>query len=275
MRSGDTHIENMMRTLELLNPALAYKSLKETNRSHTSYNWLHSLSVYHDKYGSSAREIRLNYNAVSRQNSAWEAMGRNPSSHHVTKENRTWPSNPHVVEEDTAWKQSDSSIAGDSTDEVIYDTLPPRLPPKLKAPETLFVPQEIRSPEEPLLDSLPLRRASPWEYYTKAYRRELGGSVVVVCKNPATFELFAVKCIAGSEVNDKAQVLRQVRHENFLTCYEIFGLDDAIFTVSECMAISLTDLNGSAIPPNEIQIATIIHQVSFLIKSHWNLTLKK
>jgi hypothetical protein len=158
-------------------------------------------------------------------------------------------------------KQSDSSIAGDDTDA-------PRLPPKLKAPETLFVPQEIRSPEEPLLDSLPLRRASPWEYYTKAYRRELGGSVVVACKNPATFELFAVKCIAGSEVNDKAQVLRQVRHENFLTCYEIFGLDDAIFTVSECMAISLTDLNGSAIPPNEIQIATIIHQVSFLIKSH-------
>jgi hypothetical protein len=28
------------------------------------------------------------------------------------------------------------------------------------------------------------------------------------------------------------------------------------------MAISLTDLNGSAIPPNEIQIATIIHQAS-------------
>jgi hypothetical protein len=155
-------------------------------------------------------------------------------------------------------KQSGSSISGDDTDEVIYDMLPPRLPPKLKAPETLFVPQEIRSPDEPLS----LIRASPWEYYTKAYRRELGGSVVVACKNPATFELFAVKYIAGSEVNDKVPVLRQVRHENFLTCYKIFEFDDAIFTVSEYMAISLTDLNGSAIPPNEIQIATIIHQVS-------------
>jgi hypothetical protein len=31
-----------------------------------------------------------------------------------------------------------------------------------------------------------------------------------------------------------------------------FVCDDAIFTVSEYMAISLTDLNGSAIPPNEI-----------------------
>jgi hypothetical protein len=160
-------------------------------------------------------------------------------------------------------KKSDSSIASDDTDEVVYDMLPPQLPPKLKAPETLFVPQETRNPEELLLNLLPLRRASPWGYYTKTYRRELGGSVIVACKNPTTFELFAVKCIAGSEVNNTAQMLRQVRHENFLACYEIFLFDDAIFTVSECMAISLTDLNGSAIPPNEIQIATIIHQVSF------------
>jgi hypothetical protein len=68
--------------------------------------------------------------------------------------------------------------------------------------------------------------------------------------------------MAGSDVNDQVRTLRQVRQENFLTCYEIFVCDDAMFTVSECMAISLTDLNGSAISPDEIQIATIIHQVS-------------
>jgi hypothetical protein len=157
-------------------------------------------------------------------------------------------------------EQSDSS---DDAGEVVHDMLPPRLPLKLNVPESLFVPQEIYSPEEsPPWDSLPLRRASPWQYYTKAYRRELGASVVVACKNPATFELFAVKCMAGSEVNDQAQTLRQVRDENFLTSYEIFVHGDAIFTVFECMAISLTDLNGSAIPPNEIQVATIAHEVS-------------
>ena len=167
----------------------------------------------------------------------------------------------------TWWKrtrheeQPDSGKAGDDAGEVVHDMLPPRLPLKVKSPESLFVSQEICSHEEPPLYSLPLRRESPWQYYTKAYRRELGASVVVARKNPATFELFAVKCIAGSEVDDQAQTLRQVRRENFLTCYEIFVCDDAIYTVSECMAISLTDLNGSAIPPNEIQIATIIHQV--------------
>jgi hypothetical protein len=89
-----------------------------------------------------------------------------------------------------------------------------------------------------------------------------GGQWSIGRKNPATFELFAVKSIAGSEVNNTIQVLRQVRPENFLTCCEIFEFGDAIYTVSECMAISLTDLNRSATPPNEIQIATITHQVS-------------
>ena len=86
--------------------------------------------------------------------------------------------------------------------------------------------------------------------------------MVIASKKPATFELFVVKCIAGSEADNRIQALCQVRHENFLTCHEIFEFDDVIYTISECMAISLMDLNGCAILPNEIQIATIIHQVS-------------
>ncbi|KAH6704268.1 kinase-like domain-containing protein [Leptodontidium sp. MPI-SDFR-AT-0119] len=157
--------------------------------------------------------------------------------------------------------QSDSDTANNDDSKFIDDMRSHRLPPKLSPIDSLFVPQEIRSVEEPSPDLLPLRRASPWHYYTKVYRRELGGPVVVASKVPATFELFAVKCAAGSKVNDQAQTLRQIRHENFLTCIEIFAYEGAVFTVSEYMAISLTDLNGSAVPPNEIQVATIAHEV--------------
>ncbi len=89
MRSRDPLRDNLIRALELLKPALVYESLKQTAHFHTSYNWLYSLYVYHDKYGSSTREIRLDYNAVSRQNSAWEVIGRNPLGHHVAKEELT------------------------------------------------------------------------------------------------------------------------------------------------------------------------------------------
>jgi hypothetical protein len=148
--------------------------------------------------------------------------------------------------------------ANRNIDDGILNVLP-RPPPKLNALDSLFVSEESPEPEESAF--LPVKRASPWEYYTKAYRRELGGSVVVACKVPATFELFAIKSMIGSDVNEKAQVLRNLQHGNILPCYEIYGLDDAIFTVSECMAISLSDLKGSAIAPSETQIATIVHQV--------------
>jgi hypothetical protein len=75
-------------------------------------------------------------------------------------------------------KRLGPSTASDDMDQVIFDTRPPRFPPKLIAHESLFVPQEIRGLEEPLLGSLPLRRASLWKYYSKIYRRELGRSVV-------------------------------------------------------------------------------------------------
>jgi len=159
-------------------------------------------------------------------------------------------------------EQSDSDTKGDDAGQFINDMRSRRLPPTLSPVDSLFVPQRICSPEEPPSDLLPLRRASPWKYYTKVYRRELGGSVVVASRVPATFELFVVKYTAGSEVNDQAQTLRQIRHENFLTCIEIFAYENAIYTISECMAISLMDLNGSALPPNETQVATIAHEVS-------------
>jgi hypothetical protein len=158
-------------------------------------------------------------------------------------------------------EQSDSDTS-DDVGKSINDMRSRRLAPKLSPIDSLVVPQEIYSPNKPPSNLLPLRRASPWHYYTKVYRRELGGSVVVASKVPATFELFAVKCTAGSEVNDQAQTLQQIRHDNFITYIEIFAYKNVVFTVFKYMAISLTDLNGSAIPPNEIQLATIAHEVN-------------
>ena len=154
-------------------------------------------------------------------------------------------------------------------DDGAYNMLPPRLPPKLNGPETLFVEEEPWTTEEPPLTSLPLKRGSPWEHYVKAYRRELGASVVVAYRIKVTFELFAVKDIVGSDINKRAEVLRQISHKNFVACHEIYVSGDTMFTVSECMAISLADLNGSAIPPNEAQIATIVYEASRSYQISW------
>jgi len=108
-----------------------------------------------------------------------------------------------------------------------------------------------------------LKRSSPWDSYSKDYRRELGSSVVIVYKRPTTRQLFAMKNVTGPEINHKIQVLRQVRHENFVLAYEVFLYNNMISIVFEYMAVSLVNINSSARGrPNELQVATIVHQVS-------------
>ena len=136
-------------------------------------------------------------------------------------------------------------------------------PPLVEAP----IPPIRKGPQERhilgggMVSGLPLQRSSIWSTYAKTYRRELGGPVFVVYKIPATAELFAMKYITGSEANRKLQILRQIQDESFVLPHEVFHYNNKISIVSEYMAVSLDNVNSSACPPNEPQLAAIIHQV--------------
>lgn len=250
---------NIIRALELLKPALWFT--KALNRPPAFIPLLTDFILFPRTITRMARWLERSDSAITefseniQLQKQWDVLLKA-----ITLSKR----NPHDDPQSPTWwkriRHEEWPDSGGDADKVVYDMLPPQLSLKLKEPESLFVPQKICSSEQPPpLYSLSLRRASSWQFYIKAYRCELRTSVVVVCKNSATFELFAVKCIAESEVNDQAQTLCQVRHENSLTCYKIFVCDNAIFTVFKCMTISLADLNESAILLNKIQIATIIH----------------
>lgn len=100
----------------------------------------------------------------------------------------------------------------------------------------------------------------PWDHYRMAYSLELGGSVAVVQREPATKELFTVRSFSGPSASEKLSFLRQLQHDNVLLSHQIFSFEDVFYVVSECMAISLEELTIAR--PDEPQLATIIHQVS-------------
>ncbi|KAI9770969.1 MAG: hypothetical protein M1840_002673 [Geoglossum simile] len=106
---------------------------------------------------------------------------------------------------------------------------------------------------------LPVLKGSPWDRYWKAYRLELGGSVVVVCKKPTTEDLFTIRSFSGPDADEKLYMLCLLQHDHLLLSYEIFSFEDTFYIVSECMAISLEDLTIAR--PNELQLAIIIHQI--------------
>jgi hypothetical protein len=108
---------------------------------------------------------------------------------------------------------------------------------------------------------VPVFDGSPWNSYKKHLRLELGGSVEVVYRVPATKELFTIRIISGSGVEEKLFMIRQLRHENLLSSHELYSFDYKFFIVSELTAISLEELTVAR--PDEVQLAAIISQVRY------------
>ena len=101
--------------------------------------------------------------------------------------------------------------------------------------------------------------ASPWSFYERAYRIELGGPVAVVYKLDAG-DQYILNSISAPD--DQIRLLCRLSHENLVQIYEVFRFKDVLYTISEHMAISLNHFIGCDKLLNEAQVATISSQVS-------------
>jgi len=112
---------------------------------------------------------------------------------------------------------------------------------------------------------VPIFDGSPWKSYKQHLSLELGGSIAVVYKIPATKELFTIRSVSGPRAEEKLFLLRQLRHKNLLVSLELFSFKDELFIVSEFAAISLEELTVAR--PDEVQLAAIISQVCYPLLS--------
>ncbi|KAJ9129567.1 hypothetical protein NKR23_g12509, partial [Pleurostoma richardsiae] len=106
---------------------------------------------------------------------------------------------------------------------------------------------------------VPVKEGSPWDYYRNAFGLELGGYVAIVCRTPATGDLYAMHSFSGSSREKKLYMLRQLKHENLLRPVEIFSFEGSFHVISEYTAISLEGI--ILVRPSEIQLAAIVHQI--------------
>jgi hypothetical protein len=112
---------------------------------------------------------------------------------------------------------------------------------------------------------LPIKAGDIREAYQMRYHIQLGGSVAIHQKKPATFESFGIRKISGhdeEEKQHKVYILSLIRHQSFLHCYEVFNFEQDFYTVSEDMAISCDELVSSPQYPEEVHLAAIFCQVS-------------
>jgi hypothetical protein len=108
---------------------------------------------------------------------------------------------------------------------------------------------------------VPLLEESPWNHYKKGYGLELGGSVAVVCKVPATGRLFTMRSCPSSGADEKLYRVRHLKHKNLLDSIEDFSFQDTFYIISEHTEISCEEFIVAR--PDEVQLAAIIRQVSY------------
>jgi hypothetical protein len=114
---------------------------------------------------------------------------------------------------------------------------------------------------------IPVLKGTPWESYEERYDLNLGGWITVAGKKPRrtgkkprrTGQVIAVRVIPN--VEEDLYRIQQLRHENFVSVYEIFAFESSFHIISERMQISLDHVVASPAYPDESELASIIWQV--------------
>ncbi|KAF2786411.1 hypothetical protein K505DRAFT_343835 [Melanomma pulvis-pyrius CBS 109.77] len=71
--------------------------------------------------------------------------------------------------------------------------------------------------------------------------------------------MFTLRSFSGSNAQERLNLLRQLRHNNILTTYNLFTHNDEIYAISEDTEVSLEELIIAQL--DESQLAAIIAQV--------------
>jgi hypothetical protein len=100
---------------------------------------------------------------------------------------------------------------------------------------------------------------SPWNHYKKIFELELGGSVAVVHKIPATDDLFTMRSFSPPNIEQKLYMLHQLKHRNLLASHQVFSFREKFHVISEYTQVSLEEFIVAR--PDEVELAAIISQV--------------
>lgn len=132
----------------------------------------------------------------------------------------------------------------------------------LQLPNTLK--SRVKGPES-------VKHESPWRSYEKSYELRLGvgGRVTVAERKEPLDGVVTVRNFSTYNAEEKLRVLQRIKHKNFVSVLEVFSSEDSFHIVFEHMPICLGHFAGILKYPNELQLASILGQVSLMfVHSH-------
>lgn len=118
-----------------------------------------------------------------------------------------------------------------------------------------------------------VKQESPWKSYEKIREPPLGVGDPVTLARRLTSDVVSVRSLRGHDAKEKLRILQRIQHDNFVSVLEVFNSEETFHIIFEHIPTSLRHFARIPYYLDELQLASIVGQVSTRRPRYWESVL--
>ena len=128
------------------------------------------------------------------------------------------------------------------------------------APKGFGLPQTVQSGGG--TKTLIVRDESPWDTFELDFSCKLAGTVAIASRRSRPSRVIAIREYSAGDVQKMLQRFRHIQHENIMCSSECYRHNCSLYAVVDDLPLTLEHLGSRTVCPNEVQLGSIMRQVS-------------
>lgn len=110
--------------------------------------------------------------------------------------------------------------------------------------------------------TLIVRDESPWDTFELSFSCKLAGTVAIAAHRSRPSRVIAIRRYSAADAETMLQRFRHIQHENIMCSSECYRHNCSLYAVVDDLPLTLEHLGSRAVCPNEVQLGSIMRQVS-------------
>ena len=110
--------------------------------------------------------------------------------------------------------------------------------------------------------TLIVRDESPWDTFELSFSCKLAGTVAIAAHRSRPSRVIAIRQYSAADAETMLQRFRHIQHENIMCSSECYRHNCSLYAVVDDLPLTLEHLGSRAVCPNEVQLGSIMRQVS-------------
>ena len=107
-----------------------------------------------------------------------------------------------------------------------------------------------------------VRDESPWDTFELDFSCKLAGTVAIAAHRSRPSRVIAIREYSAGDVEKMLQRFRHIQHENIMCSSECYRHNCSLYAVVDDLPLTLEHLGSRTVCPNEVQLGSIMRQVS-------------